>query len=131
MSKKPGGTIRNYFIEFGSAMLGYTITVISVSALQPEGGAYQGNLRFLWLLPIIPLLAGFWAIIRQYRRMDEFYQRIHAEAFALGALTWGLITMAWGFAENAGAPVISTIFIAPALIALWGLSLPIVMRRYK
>jgi len=131
MPKKPSGTIRNYFVEFGSAMLAYTITVISVSNIQPDGGAHQGNVRYLWLLPIIPLLVAFWAIIRQFRRMDEFYQRIHAEAFALGALTWGLIMMSWGFAENAGAPVFPTMLTAPGLIALWGLSIPLVSRRYK
>jgi len=131
MSKNPSGNIRKYFLEFGSAMLAYLVILTLVSKMQPGGGSFQGYTRLLWMLPILPLLAVFWAIIRQFRRMDEFYQRIHAEAIALGAISWGLIIMVWGFAENAGAPALPTMFMAPGLIAFWGLSLPIVTRRYK
>ena len=131
MTKTSKSDIRKYFVEFGIAMIAYTIVLMTVVAMRPDGDEYQGPARFLELLPILPLLGAFWAIIRQFRRMDEYYQRIHAEAFALGAMTWGLIIMAWGFVENAGGPQLSTMFVAPGLIAFWGLSLPIIAQRYK
>ena len=116
-----------YIREFIPAMSAYFIILMAVIKLRPAGD----NLGLWELLPTIPLLFAFWAIIRQFRRMDEFFQRVHAEAFALGAVTWGLFIMVWGFAENAGAPALSTMFLTPGLIAFWGLSLPIIMRRYK
>lgn len=127
MSTQSGYSIRQYFIEFGGSMLLYTVTLIGVIATRP----HEGALALLELLPAVALLLGFWAIIRQYRRMDEFYQRLHSESFALGALLLGLGVMIWGFGENAGWPPLPTVWIAPALIGLWGLCLPLVMRRYK
>jgi len=130
MQKIKQNPIHKYFVEFGTSMTAYIIVLLSVVANRPDEG-FLGLAKAFDLLPIIPLLLAFWAIIRQYKRMDEFNQRIQSEAFALGALTWGLILMAWGFAENAGMPKLPTIFVAPGLIALWGLSLPIISRRYK
>jgi len=118
--------MRRYFIEFGGSMALYVIVLSGVVATRPEAG--WGVLE---LLPTLPLLLGFWAIIRQYGRMDEFYQRIHSEAFALGALILGLAAIIWGFGENAGWPALPTIWITPALVGLWGLCLPLILRRYK
>lgn len=114
-----------YLGEFGGAMFAYMGTLMGVVASRPHEGR-----AWMELLPIIPLLLAFVAIIRQYRRMDEFYQRIHAQAFALGAMIVGVGIMIWGFAENAGAPALSTMWIAPAMLGAWGLCLPLVMRRY-
>ena len=121
--------IRRYFLEFGTAMSAYGVTLMGVIFTRPDGFPEAGY-RWLELLPAIPLFFAFWAIIRQYNRIDEYFQRLHSEAFALGAMTLGLFFVVWGFAENAGAPKISTIFYGPAMIALWGISLPIVNRRY-
>jgi len=123
--------MRKYFIEFGGSMLAYIAIFMGVVTTRPDGTAHLGAARAIELLPIIPLVLGFWAIIRQFRRMDEYHQRIQAEAFALGALVWGLAIMAWGFAENAGAPALPTMLIAPGLLVCWGLSLPLITRRYK
>ncbi|WP_371396274.1 hypothetical protein [Fretibacter rubidus] len=119
------GSMRAYTLEFGGAMVAYVGVLMGVIATRPHTGT-----EWVEVLPAIPLLLGFWAIIRQYRRMDEFYKRIHAQAFALGAMILGLIVTIWGFAENAGVPALPTIWVGPALIALWGLCLPIVIRRY-
>lgn len=121
------GHLRRYMFEFGGAMASYIGVFITVVASRP----HEGIATYLELLPAIPTFLALWAILRQYKRFDEFYQRIHSEAFALGALILGAGVMAWGFAENAGLPELSTSWITPALIALWGICLPIVMRRYK
>lgn len=127
MTTQKSSGIKSYFIEFGSAMAAYVVILMVVVSTRP----HEGSLAWIELLPTLPLFLAFWAIIRQYKRCDEFYQRVHSEAFALGALILGLGVMVWGFAENAGLPELPTIWIAPALIALWGLSLPLVSRRYK
>lgn len=119
--------IKLYMREFIPAMAAYFVILISVVKLRPGGG----NSGLWELLPALPLIFVFLAIIRQYGRCDEFYKRIHSEAFALGAMTLGLLLTIWGFGENADWPEIPTIFIAPALVAFWGLFLPIILRRYK
>jgi hypothetical protein len=126
MAEQTSNNMKPYFIEFGGSMGLYVVVLIGVVATRSEGG--WGVLE---LLPTLPLLLGIWAIIRQYRRMDEFFQRIHSEAFALGALILGLLAIIWGFGENAGWPAIPMIWVGPALVGLWGLCLPIVSRRYK
>ncbi len=126
MKKASSNNMKPYFIEFGGSMILYVIVLSGVVATRPESG------WGVWeLLPTIPLLLGFWAIIRQYRRMDEYFQRIHSEAFALGALILGLAAIIWGFGENAGWPALPTIWVTPALVGLWGICLPLVSRRYK
>ena len=121
--------IRRYFLEFGAAMAAYVATLVTVISTRPNGYSAADG-RLFELLPAIPLIVAFWAIIRQYKRLDEYYQRLHSEAFALGAMVLGLFFVIWGFAENAGAPKIPTMFYGPAMIGLWGLSLPIISRRY-
>jgi len=123
--------MRKYYIELGISMLAYIGTLMYVVATRPVDTEGNEVHRFIEVLPIIPLIFVFWVIIRQFRRCDEYYQRIHAEAFALGAMVWGLVIMTWAFAENAGAPPLQIMFIAPGLIAAWGLCLPIIIRRYK
>ena len=119
--------LKRYMIEFIPTMVAYLVVFTIVVKLRPEGG----HAGLLEILPAVPLIFAFIAIIRQYGRCDEFYKRVHSEAFALGAMTVGLCVTVWGFGENAGWPVLSTMFIAPALLASWGLSLPIILRRYK
>ena len=123
--KKGHLPIGPYIGEFGGAMLAYLGTLAAVVITGP----HTEN-PWIEVLPALPLILSFWAIIRQYRRMDEFYKRIHSEAFALGAMILGLMVTVWGFAENAGVPPLPTIWIGPALIGLWGVCLPIVIRRY-
>ena len=126
-TKKPSAMngMKAYTLEFGGAMLGYMAVLIGVIATRPHT-----DMPWVEVLPAVPLILAFWAIIRQYGRMDEFYKRIHAQAFALGAMILGLVVTIWGFAENAGVPALPTIWVAPGLIALWGVCLPIVIRRY-
>ncbi len=131
MFKKTTRDLRRYYLELGGSMLAYMAALIYVVATRQVDAEGKDVHRFIEVLPIIPLTLAFWAIIRQFRRCDEYYQHIHAEAFALGAMVWGLIIMMWAFAENAGAPPLQIMFIAPGLIAAWGLCLPIIIRRYK
>lgn len=83
------------------------------------------------LAPVLPLILVFWALIRQYNRLDERMKRISAEAFSLGAMVLGWGLTLWGFGVNAGWPELPTIWVAPAMIGLWGLSMPIVTRKYR
>lgn len=127
MTTTSTSSLKLYMREFIPAMVAYLVILLMVVKQRPSGG----NSGIWELLPALPLIFVFIAMIRQYGRCDEFFKRIHSEAFALGAMTLGLFVTIWGFGENAGWPEIPTIFIGPALLAFWGLFTPIMVWRYK
>ena len=127
---RSSGISPRYFFELFGALLIYAVVLFSTIPIRDAAEA--GPEKLAWsLVPVIPLILVFWAIIRQYNRFDELMQKISAEAFALGAMAvgWGLTV--WSFGENGGWAPVQTIWIAPALIGAWGLSMPIVMRKYR
>jgi len=119
-----------YYLELGGAFALYA-AVLAVTVSQRGAITDPPLAAAVEMAPVLPLILVFWAILRQYGRFDELYKRIHAEAFALGAMILGWGATVWGFAENAGMPPLPTIWIGPGLIAFWGLCLPLVVRRYK
>ena len=67
-------------------------------------------------------------------KMDELQRRIQSEAILIAAGVVGFGSFAYGFLE--GAKVLPSIpgallWILPAMIAVWGLALPYVSRRYS
>ena len=107
-------------------------TVVLIATIGRVDDAEPGLVKFaLALAPVLPLLLAFWAIMRQYNRSDELHKRMAREAFAMGAIIFGWLLIILGFAENGGVPKIPMIFLAPLLLALWGICTPIVQRWYK
>ncbi|MGF1461990.1 MAG: hypothetical protein ACFB2Z_02275 [Maricaulaceae bacterium] len=117
-----------YGREFGLAMAGYGLAVALVSLTLGEGwlGAteWPGALKVaLLLVPTIPVAFAFWAFLRLYRSLDEFYQRVEAEAALLAtAIVLGL-SFALGWFEIYGyvPDVPWLIWILPAWIGCYGL----------
>ena len=112
---------RLYMFRFGGSMLAYMLVLIdSVTWLNGSeaGPVVRGTVA---LLPVIPGLFALWAVIVFYRSLDEFKQRLLAEAMIISALLLGFGSFAYGFLEGAlGLPPIPTIWIFPSLIGLWG-----------
>jgi hypothetical protein len=69
--------------------------------------------------PMLGFVVALWAIIRQFRRMDEYVRRVQAENLAIAAgLTAGW-TFTYGFLENAGFPKLSMFWVWPVMGAVW------------
>ncbi|MCO5189533.1 MAG: hypothetical protein M9928_03850 [Anaerolineae bacterium] len=83
------------------------------------------------LLPVIPAAFALRAFIRYLNSIDEFMQKMQLNAIAIAAGATGMITFAYGFLENAGLPRLSWTFIFPLMIAIWGIALTIIERRYR
>ena len=66
-----------------------------------------------------------------FRRMDELQRRIQFEGLALAFGATSLLTFSYGFLENVGFPQVSWVFIAPLMIALWGLGCAWAGRSYR
>jgi hypothetical protein len=69
--------------------------------------------------------------IRLFRGLDELQRRIQFEGMAFSFLGTCVITLTWGFLQNAGLPQADVIWVTPLLIALWGIGLGIASRRYQ
>jgi hypothetical protein len=100
---------RRYIIEFGAAMLLYVVAV--------KGRVYalhyfaEPALRDAILLsPIVPILLGAWAVVRFYRRVDEFHKLRLLETLAISAGVTAVFAICWEFLEDVGAPHLQVIW---------------------
>ncbi len=125
--KKAG---RTYTLEFGGAMTLYVLAVVlSIFLLRFTTGspwAYP-----VAVLPVVPLGLAMMAFLRFLNRMDELQRRIQLTAVAFSLAAVIMVTVTYGFLENAGLPRLSWIWIGPMAIGLWGLSLAVATRRYR
>jgi len=121
---------KRYLKEFGSSMAAYAvITPISIRMLRGHEHAPLGYL--LAALPVIPSAFAVWGALRFFRGLDELQRRIQFEGLAFSFLATCLLTLTWGFLQNAGLPQADVIWVTPLLIMLWGLGLGIASRRYQ
>lgn len=121
---------KRYMKEFGISMAAYSVMVpVSIHLLERHE---QSPWRYLLaLLPVIPAAFAMWAAIRSFRNLDELQRRIQFEGLAFSFLAVSLLTLTWGFLQNAGLPHADVIWIAPLLIVLRGLGLALASRRYQ
>ena len=121
---------KRYLKEFLSSMAAYAV-LVPVSSWLLKGHAHS-SVRFLFaVLPAIPSAFAMWAAIRFFRGLDELQRRIQFEGMAFSFLATCLLTLTWGFLQNAGLPPADVIWVTPLLIMLWGLGLGIASRRYQ
>lgn len=119
---------RRYLLEFGGAMAAYVVVLLVSSAVvrtHPDAGW-----RFaVAVLPVVPGLLATWAVLRHMGRIDERERGIQLQSLTASAILTGLLTFAYGFLEEAGAPSISMVWVLPTLIALWGVGVGVAAVR--
>jgi hypothetical protein len=122
--------MKRYLLEFGGSMAGYTVLVpVSIWLLRR---CPPGPWRYpLAVLPVIPAIFAMWAVIRGVRSLDELQRRIQFEAIIFSFLATCLLTLTWGFLQNAGLPQVDVLWVAPLLIVLWGLGLCLAHGKYQ
>ena len=119
-----------YFVEFGSAMVGYVIVLpIAMSVIQRFPDAPW---RYaVALAPVVPLCFALAAMLRFFNRSDEMIRRVHFDAFAVSAGATAIATFAYGMLQNVGLPPINLTLVAPFTIAVWGIASCIAWWRYR
>lgn len=122
--------VKRYAKEFGSSMAAYCVSVpISIWLLK---GNEHSAWRYLFaVLPVLPSVFAVWAAIRFFRSLDELQRRVQFEGIAFSFLATCLLTLTWGFLQNAGLPQADVIWVAPLLIGLWGIGVGLAGRRYQ
>jgi hypothetical protein len=121
---------KRYYKEFGGSMAAYSAMVpLSMWLLRHRENTVLGYC--IAFLPIIPSGFAMLGFLRFFRGLDELQRKIQFEAVAFSFLATCLITLTWAFQQNAGLPRFDVSFVAPLLIALWGIGLGIAKRRYE
>ena len=121
---------KRYLKEFLGSMALYTV-IVPISVRMLRGHEHTPLGYAIAFLPIIPSALALWAFMRMFRGLDELQRRIQLEAVAFSFLATCFITLTWAFQQNAGLPRFDVSWVAPLLIALWGLGLGIAKRRYE
>lgn len=121
---------RRYARDFGIAMTAYVVLVpVSVWLCKTN---QTSALRYLFAsLPVLPAAVAMWASVRAIRNLDELQRRIEMEAQAFAFVGTCLLTLTWGFMQNAGIPQADIVWVAPLLIALRSIGQMISSRRYR
>jgi hypothetical protein len=120
---------KNYARDFTVTMIAYAVIIIvSRLILNNLGDTFW---RFpIALLPVIPVIFLILTFMRYLAAIDELQQKIQLQAIGFASGTTGLMTFAYGFLELVGFPRLSTFFIFPMMIMLWGIGLSYFSRRY-
>jgi hypothetical protein len=126
------GLLRKTAIRFIIGMVGYAI-VLSVSIFILARAQLPTPLAVvIALLPVLPFLLVMAAVIGGVRQQDELQRRIHLEAVVIAALVTGAITFSYGLLEVSGlVPHLTFVWVAPLMIALWGVAAAIISRHYQ
>ncbi len=124
-------TGKTYIIEFGLAMfIAYPILLVgSITLLKQFPDAAWRPLAAI--APVIPVLFALRAFLRHLNQLDELQRRIQLNAIAFAAGATAIITLTYGFLENAGFPRISWIWVFPIMVGLWGIAGAVARRKYQ
>ena len=123
---------RKYLIRFIMGMVGYSILLPLSLIVVGDGRVEQPWLAVLVaLLPIAPFVNAMTALMHNVREQDELQRRIHLEAVLVTTLLTGAVTFSYGLLEASElVPPLPTVFIAPFMIAVWGITHTVISRRY-
>jgi hypothetical protein len=110
--------MRNYYLEMTGALLLYVVVLALALRLAPNvpSGALQTG---LYVSPMIPFLLAIWAVVRHFRRSDEYIRQSTLEYIAIAAAVTAGWTFTYGFLENAGYPRLSMFTVWPVMGGVW------------
>jgi hypothetical protein len=121
---------RRYIIGVLSAMTLYAVVlVISLRWLHhnPEAPWKYA----IAVLPVLPILWVPVAAVRFFRTMDELQKQIHLEGLAFGFTCAAVLTITYGFLQNAGLPEVSWVWVWPVMAVCWVVGLVAARWRYR
>lgn len=119
-----------YFREFGSAMAAYAVLMMGAAYATDQ---VPQSLRVpLALVPIVPLWFALGAVVRFFRRADEFTRKRMLEAVGFAYVVGVMVAATYGIVEAvAGLPRISWVWVSPLFLILLGLGSLLAHRRYR
>jgi hypothetical protein len=125
--------VRRYFIEFAISMTAYVATIwVSRSLLYgPMRTASPGWQYVVALLPLVPILLVFAAVVRYMLGVDELIRRMQVDSLALAGGATALIAAGYGLIEGDYAPKLSAWWTFVTFMMAWLIASFFVRRRYQ
>ncbi len=118
---------RDIFLSTGIYMV---LLLISVHLLRRD--MVSGPWKYIVaVMPALPMFMVPRAVIRSFAFMDELQRRIQLESLAFAFTLTALLTLTYGFLENAGLPQLSWIWVWPLMGFLWAVGIAVAKRRYQ
>lgn len=119
-SKKDKADGKKYGLELGISIVIYTLVLFgSITIAKPMENSWLRTL--IVLAPTLPAFGAFWAIIRHFRRMDEYMRVWVLEVIALAGGITAFFSFSYGFLEGMGYPKLSGFIIYVIFMGSWGL----------
>jgi hypothetical protein len=81
--------------------------------------------------PVFPALGFVWTLLRFLDTRDELQVRIHLLGFAFAFAGTAILTLTYGFLENAGLPHLNWIWVWPLMGTLWMIGAALATRKYR
>lgn len=124
--------IVRYTREFVVAIFAYVVILVASNSLLPHYPPFHSPWAIpIALAPIIPVIFILHAIVGLLLNGDELQQRIQLLAIGFAAGVTGLLTFSYGFLEMIGMPHLSSIWVLPMMILLWGIGMAYFSRKYQ
>jgi O-antigen/teichoic acid export membrane protein len=83
------------------------------------------------VLPVLPAMAVPMGAVRCFREMDELQRKIQLEGLAFGFTAAAILTLSYGFLQNAGLPDLNWIWVWPVMGVCLAIGLALARRRYR
>ncbi|MET3106552.1 hypothetical protein AAKU67_001264 [Oxalobacteraceae bacterium GrIS 2.11] len=109
-----------YFRElFGSIFIYVLVLFISVwIARDMQAGWLRTAIA---ICPMVPVLGALWAVVRHFRRIDEYMRQWSLENMAIAGGITAIFSLTYGFMEGIGFPRLSMFVIWGIFMGGWGL----------
>jgi hypothetical protein len=118
---------RRYFRELGLAFVAYAL-VLSASVYGLNHGVSGVAKYLVAVVPAIPVVGVFIAIVRWLQTTDEYQRQTTIVAMAIAGGATALIDVTYGFLENGGLPRMSVWISYVIFMSIWGIATPVLKR---
>lgn len=114
VSKAP----RRYFIEVNAAMALFFLAVYLRKTMAPT--LADPVLKSIVIAaPVVPILLTATAMVRFFKRIDEYRRRQFLESFAIAAAATCVFSVCWMFLTDLGLPTLTIFYTWPVLAGFW------------
>ncbi|MFZ6750548.1 hypothetical protein [Undibacterium sp. Ren11W] len=109
-----------YLREFFGSILLYLIVLFPITWIAKDMPDSMTR-TILALTPMLPALGMLWAILRHFKRMDEYLRIWNLECIALAGALTAIFSLTYGFLEGVGFPRLSMFVIWGVFMGGWGI----------
>lgn len=122
--------MKRYLQVFIPSMIGYLVSLFSISAFIDKSAPATA---YNYVLPLIPAACVFlwmWSSARHILEVDEFVRHLHIKAVLCGLVILMVFTTAWGLLEfYTPIPDIPIFYAMPLFFGFYGVASAVIGKR--